>query len=69
MRVEELVNYFDYDYSTPRGSRPFAVNAEVSDCPWNDEARLVQIGIKGKEINQEQTLGGTWSSCSTCRDR
>ena len=55
VRVEELVNYFDYDYSTPRGSQPFAVNAEVSDCPWNDEARLVQIGIKGKELNVAQT--------------
>ncbi|MGB1698587.1 MAG: vWA domain-containing protein [Nannocystaceae bacterium] len=54
IRVEELVNYFSYDYSKPRGDSPFAVNAEVADCPWNDEARLVQIGLKGKEFDQGQ---------------
>jgi len=54
IRVEELVNYFSYDYSTPSGDTPFSVNAEVSDCPWNDEARLVQIGIKGEEFLNER---------------
>lgn len=54
IRIEELVNYFSYDYSKPRGDTPFAVNAEVADCPWNDDARLVQIGIKGKEFHAKQ---------------
>ncbi len=48
VRVEELVNYFDYDYAQPVGDDPLAVHAEVSDCPWNPKHRLVHIGLQGK---------------------
>jgi Ca-activated chloride channel family protein len=50
VRIEELVNYFDYDYPAPRGDAPFSIYTEVSDCPWNAEHRLVHIGIQGKRI-------------------
>jgi Ca-activated chloride channel homolog len=50
VRIEELVNYFDYDYPAPQGAAPFAIYSEVSDCPWNQSHRLVHIGIQGKKI-------------------
>ena len=51
VRIEELVNYFDYDYPEPQGKEPFSVYAEVSDCPWNKAHRLVHLGIQGKHID------------------
>jgi Ca-activated chloride channel family protein len=54
VRIEELVNYFSYDYPQPVGDVPFSVTAEVADCPWNGEHRLMQVGLKGKEIVEEQ---------------
>ncbi len=54
VRIEELVNYFSYDYPQPRGDSPFAVLTEVSDCPWNTDAKLVHVGIQGKEIAQHR---------------
>ena len=53
VRVEELVNYFTYDYATPTDEHPFAANVEVASCPWNPANRLVRVGIKGKEIDTE----------------
>ena len=53
IRVEEWLNYFAYDYAPPSGSAPFAVNTEVTTCPWNAAHQLVRIGIKGQEIRQE----------------
>jgi Ca-activated chloride channel family protein len=50
VRVEELINYFPYDYPQPNGDAPFSVTAEVGPCPWYPEHRLARIGIKGKEI-------------------
>ncbi|MEW4565328.1 VWA domain-containing protein [Bremerella sp. JC770] len=53
VRVEELVNYFTYDYATPTDEHPFAANVEVASCPWNPTHRLVRVGIKGKEVDTE----------------
>ncbi len=53
VRVEELVNYFTYDYATPTDEHPFAANVEVASCPWNPTNRLVRVGIKGKEVDTE----------------
>ena len=50
VRVEELVNYFDYDYPNPRGATPFTVVTEVSAAPWNREHRLVHVGIQGRRM-------------------
>ena len=55
VRVEELINYFDYEYSPPRSrDQPFRVSTELSPAPWNAEALLLRIGIKGFEVNAEQ---------------
>ncbi len=50
VRVEEFINYFQYDYPKPKGKDPLEIYTEVSKCPWNDENLLVHIGIKGKEL-------------------
>ncbi|HEY0406392.1 MAG TPA: von Willebrand factor type A domain-containing protein, partial [Pyrinomonadaceae bacterium] len=54
VRIEELVNYFTYDYPQPVGEAPFSVTAEVSEAPWNKAHRLVHIGLQGKRIAPEQ---------------
>lgn len=48
VRIEELVNYFSYDYPEPKTGSPFSVTTEVSACPWEPKHRLVHIGLKGK---------------------
>lgn len=51
VRIEELVNYFDYAYAPPEDrSKPFAAHVTVAGCPWNAEHRLVRIGLKGWEM-------------------
>ncbi|RIK79640.1 MAG: hypothetical protein DCC68_12735 [Planctomycetota bacterium] len=50
VRVEELVNYFSYNYPQPTDGAPFAVHVDVAACPWTAKHRLVRIGLKGKEI-------------------
>ena len=55
VRIEELINYFTYDYPDPAaGEHPFSVNAEIAGCPWNDEARLLHIGVQGQRMASEQ---------------
>ncbi len=51
VRIEEMINYFDYDYPEPTGEHPFSFNTEISDCPWNKENKLIHIGLQGKKLN------------------
>ncbi len=53
VRIEELLNYFPYDYAPPQTAEPFAVHTTVADCPWAAEHRLVRIALKGREIAVE----------------
>lgn len=56
VRIEEMVNYFRYQYAAPKGgasSQPFAVSMEQSAAPWNPRHKLVRIGLKGREGNLE----------------
>jgi Ca-activated chloride channel family protein len=50
VRIEEMINYFDYNYPQPTGTDPFTVNTEMAPCPWNRQHKLVHIGLQGKEI-------------------
>ena len=51
VRVEEMINYFDYDYSVPTDkTRPFHPTIAVYPTPWNSETKLLHIGIKGYDI-------------------
>lgn len=56
VRIEELVNYFEYDYAPPSESdeAPFASSIEVANCPWAPKHRLVRIGVKGREVETEK---------------
>jgi len=54
VRIEELVNYFDYDYEGPENDVPFASHIEVAGCPWKEGHRLVRVALKGKEIENEE---------------
>ena len=54
VRIEELINYFDYDYAGPDDDVPFAAHVEVTACPWKAGHRLVRVALKGKEIPSEQ---------------
>lgn len=51
VRTEELLNYFTYDYNLPEGDEPFGVTTVLGDCPWNENAKLLQIGLKTEEID------------------
>lgn len=51
VRIEELLNYFKYDYRLPGAEEPFGVTTVIGDCPWNQDARLLQIGLKTEEID------------------
>lgn len=51
VRIEEMLNYFSYDYNLPEGEDPFGVTTVIGDCPWNEDAKLLQIGLKTEEID------------------
>ncbi|MBC8343673.1 MAG: von Willebrand factor type A domain-containing protein [Bacteroidetes bacterium] len=53
IRIEEMINYFQYDFADPVDQHPIAISTEVGECPWNTEHKLIQIGIKGKTILKE----------------
>jgi len=50
VKIEEMVNYFAYNYPQPTGKDPFSITADVVNSPWNQDAKLVRIGLKGKDI-------------------
>ena len=51
IRLEELVNYFKYDYKQPTGEHPFSVNLDLANCPWQDGHQLLRVGLKGKDVH------------------
>jgi Ca-activated chloride channel family protein len=53
VRIEELINYFHYEYPQPTNNDPFSINTEVGTCSWNPEHQLVMIGLQGKKIPVE----------------
>ncbi len=53
VRIEEMLNYFTYDYREPEGSEPFGVTAKIGKCPWNEDAELVMLGLKTEDIDYE----------------
>lgn len=48
VRIEEMVNYFNYNYPKPKGNEPFSITTNMAVCPWNPEHQLVRIGLKGR---------------------
>ena len=57
VRVEEMLNYFSYDYADPAAGEPFGVTMEVGPCPWNSETQLLLIGLKATEVQVPEGQG------------
>lgn len=51
VRIEEMLNYFDYGYKKPKNSA-FGITTELTDCPWNSKSQLLRIGIQGKDLEK-----------------
>jgi Ca-activated chloride channel family protein len=54
VRVEEMINYFDYQYKAPGGPDPVAIYTDMAVCPWNQEHQLVRIALKGKTVKTNE---------------
>lgn len=54
VRIEEMINYFSYDYPNSDDGTPFSVTTELSDCPWNSETKLLSVGIKANDIEEKR---------------
>ena len=54
VRIEEMVNYFDYNYPQPQGEHPLSIISEMGTCPWNQEHLLLHIGLQGKKIDMSK---------------
>ena len=55
VRIEEFLNYFTFDYPSPKGDEKVAINAEVGRCPWNEEHLLLRLGLKGRELTADES--------------
>lgn len=53
VRTEELINYFSYNYPQPTDNHPFSINTELTNCPWENQHKLLRIGLQGKKIATE----------------
>ncbi|MBV6486027.1 MAG: hypothetical protein KFKLKKLM_02658 [Flavobacteriales bacterium] len=54
VRIEEMINYFNYDYPQPKDEHPFSITTEMSNTPWNSKTKLVHIGLQGKNIDMSE---------------
>ena len=54
VRIEEMINYFKYDYPKATGEHPFSVYTETGICPWNKNHYLLHIGLRGKDIDKSE---------------
>ena len=50
VRIEEMINYFNYDYPQPENGHPFAIYQELAHCPWNEDNMLLHIGLQGEKL-------------------
>ena len=53
VRIEELINYFHYDYPAPAGAHPFTLTTEVAACPWNPAHQLLHVGLQGQPLDYQ----------------
>ncbi|GAA3790989.1 VWA domain-containing protein [Corallibacter vietnamensis] len=54
VKIEEMINYFKYNYAQPKGNHPFSIHTEAAVTPWNSDTRIVKIGLQGKTYTNEQ---------------
>jgi Ca-activated chloride channel family protein len=53
VRLEEMINYFEYDYEGPKGAAPFSTAMALTDCPWNKDHQLLRVGLQGRKIDED----------------
>lgn len=53
VRIEEMINYFDYEYAQPQDEKPFAVQSTLMPCPWNKKNQVLHMSIQGKKISDD----------------
>jgi Ca-activated chloride channel family protein len=54
VRIEEFINYFSYSYPEPKADEPFSVTTEITDCPWNEDTKLMRVGLRSIDIDLSQ---------------
>lgn len=54
VRIEEMINYFNYEYAAPKGKKPFSIETKLMPCPWKPKHKLVKIGLQGKRIEAQE---------------
>ncbi|WP_417291123.1 YfbK domain-containing protein [Corallibacter sp.] len=54
VKIEEMINYFKYNYAQPKGNHPFSIHTEAAVTPWNSDTKIVKIGLQGKTYTKEQ---------------
>jgi Ca-activated chloride channel family protein len=54
VKIEEMVNYFNYSYPQPKDDHPFSINSEVAVTPWNRDTKIVKIGLQGKTYDNDE---------------
>ena len=53
IRIEEMLNYFQYSYAQPKDGEPFGVTTEIGPCPWNEKTKLLLIGLQAAEVQND----------------
>lgn len=53
VRIEEMINYFHYEYKEPNEGEPFSIITDYTDCPWNEENKLLHVALQGKRIEKD----------------
>ena len=56
VRIEEMVNYFEYGYAGPVNEQPFAAHMSIDRCPWNTEHQLVRVGLQAKKLESDKRV-------------
>ncbi|MPT30333.1 MAG: VWA domain-containing protein, partial [Chryseobacterium sp.] len=54
VRIEEMINYFKYNYPQPKNGQPFSINIEYNDCAWNPKHKILKIGLQGKIMDEKE---------------
>jgi len=54
VKIEEMINYFNYNYTQPTDEHPFSIQTEVASSPWNNQTKIVKIGLQGKKIASDK---------------
>ena len=54
IRIEEMINYFNYEYEMPQGEDTFSITAQIAPCPWNPDTKLMLVGLQARDIPSEE---------------